>query len=375
MSEKRDFYEVLGVDRETGARDIKKAYRKLAMESHPDRNPDDPEAEARFKEAAEAYSVLSDDDKRTAYDKYGHAAFSGGAAPDVNDIFSNFGDIFADFFGFSQQQQRQRNPNAPRRGADLQMRLQVPFEYAVHGGEKQVEVPRNLDCANCSGSGAAPGSSPQRCGGCAGSGRVHLRQGLFSVQSTCRQCGGAGQTIAEPCPECHGRGAIEERRDVTVKIPAGVETGNRLRLRGEGEAGSKGGPEGDLYIHLEVERSELFDRDGADLHMPLPIHYAQAALGTKIEVPTVNGTTTIEVKPGTQPSEVQRVRGEGLPRINRKNANGDLYIHFRIEVPSKLSKRERELLEELAEEAGVHAKERSSVFDRVRDLFSGPDAE
>ena len=374
MAEKRDYYEVLGVDRETSARDVKKSYRKLAMEFHPDRNPDDPAAEASFKEAAEAYSVLSDADKRAAYDRYGHAAFSGaGAAPDMNDIFSNFGDIFADFFGFSQQ--RTRNPDAPRRGADLQMRMPVPFEFAVHGGEDKVTVPRNIECKPCSGSGAEPGSSSEQCEPCGGSGRVHLRQGLFSVQSTCRQCGGAGQTITDPCPECRGRGAIEERREVTVKIPAGVETGNRLRLRGEGEGGQNGGPAGDLYIHLEVERSELFDRDGADLHMPLPIHYAQAALGTEIEVPTVSGTTNVEVKPGTQPGEVLRVRGEGLPHVNRQSARGDLYVHFHIEVPKKLGKRERELLEELAEEAGVTAKEHQSVFDRVRELFRRPDAD
>ena len=374
MAEKRDYYEVLGVDRETSAPDVKKAYRKLAMESHPDRNPDDPAAEATFKEAAEAYSIISDTDKRAAYDRYGHAAFSGaGAAPDMNDIFSNFGDIFADFFGFSQQ--GQRNPDAPRRGADLQMRLPVPFGFAVHGGEEKVEVPRNNQCTHCSGSGAEPGSSPEQCETCSGSGRVHLRQGLFSVQSTCRQCGGVGQIISNPCAECRGRGSLEERREVAVKIPAGVESGNRLRLRGEGEGGQNGGPAGDLYIHLEVERSELFDRDGADLHMPLPIHYAQAALGTKIEVPTLNGTTTVEVKAGTQPAEVLRVRGEGLPHVNRQNARGDLYVHFRIEVPGKLSKRERELLEELAEEAGVNANEHHSVFDRVRELFRRPDAE
>lgn len=370
MAEKRDYYEVLGVERESSARDIKKAYRKQAMEFHPDRNPDDPEAEANFKEAAEAYAILSDADKRSAYDRYGHAAFSGGTAPDMNDIFSSFGDIFADFFGFSQQ--RPRNPNAPRRGADLQMRMPVPFEFAVHGGEEKVEVPRNISCAQCEGSGAAPGSTPERCETCAGSGRVHLRQGLFSVQSTCRQCGGAGQTISDPCSECRGRGAIEERREVVVKIPPGVESGNRLRIRGEGEGGHNGGPSGDLYIHLEVESSELFERDGADLHMPLPLHYAQAALGTEIEIPTLGGTTTVEVKAGTQPGEVLRVRGEGLPLVNRKNVRGDLYVHFRIEVPRKVSKRQRELLEELAEEAGVDANEHQSVFERVRELFKRP---
>lgn len=373
MTEQRDYYEVLGVERNASERELKKAYRRLALENHPDRNPDDAAAEARFKEAAEAYSVLSDTEKRGVYDRFGHAGLSGaGRGPSAEDIFSNFSDIFADVFGGFGGGRRAANPNAPRRGADLQMRLGVPFEFAVHGGERKIDVPRAEPCETCDGTGAAEGTKPITCPQCAGRGRVQHTQGLFTVQTTCPRCRGAGQAIETPCGDCHGAGAIEKERQVSVKIPPGVETGNRLRLRGEGEHGANGGPVGDLYIHLEVEPSELFERQGADLHLPLPIHFAQAALGAKITIPTLDDEHTIDVPAGTQHGDVKRIRGEGLPHVNRRSSRGDLYIHFQLDVPKKLSKRERELLEELASEAGVEANEKHGFFDKIRELFEKP---
>ncbi len=371
MSEKRDFYEILNVSRDAGEREIKKAYRAVALESHPDRNPGDAAAEERFKEAAEAYSVLSDAEKRAKYDRFGHAGLSGGGGPSPEDIFSNFGDIFADLFGFGGGG-RQANPNAPRRGADLQMRLSVPFEYAVHGGEERVQVPRTEECEPCEGSGAEPGTSVVTCPQCRGQGRVHHQQGLFTVQTTCPRCRGAGKAVDSPCKACRGAGAVEVEREVLVKIPPGVETGNRLRLRGEGENGANGGPIGDLYIHLQVEPSDLFERQGADLHLPLPLHFAQAALGAELTIPTLEGELTVDVPAGTQHGDKKRVRGEGLPNVNRKKARGDLYIHYQIEIPKKLSKRERELLEELANEGDIEINAKHGFFDRIRDLFERP---
>jgi molecular chaperone DnaJ len=369
MTEKRDFYEILGVERDATDRDIKKAYRALALQYHPDRNPDDAEAEARFKEAAEAYAVLSDPEKRATYDRFGHAGLGGGAGPDINDIFSNFGDIFADFFGFGGG--RAANPDAPRRGSDLQMRVAVPFEFAIRGGEKVVEVPRAEECERCEGSGAEPGTEPTTCPSCQGAGRVRHAQGLFTIQTTCPQCRGTGRHIADKCRECRGAGAVERRREVTVKIPPGVDTGNRLRLRAEGEPGLKGGPPGDLYIQLFVENSEVFERDGADLHIELPIHYTQAVLGTRMEIPTLEGTHTLDVKPGTKHGDIISVRGEGLPRVNGRGARGDLHIHLAIQIPKSVNKRERELLKQLAAEAGVDAEGPPTLFGRLKDIWGG----
>ncbi|MCB9520980.1 MAG: molecular chaperone DnaJ [Myxococcales bacterium] len=372
MSEKRDFYQVLGVERTDDDATIKRAYRKLALENHPDRNPDDPEAAERFKEAAEAYSVLSDAEKRATYDRFGHAGLGSGGGPDVNDIFSNFGDIFADFFGFSSGG-RQRDPDAPRRGNDLERRLQIPFETTVHGGEMRVDVRREVPCGTCEGSGAEPGTTPTKCNTCDGRGQVRHSQGLFTVQTTCPRCRGRGTMIASPCKACSGRGVELKTGEVLVKIPAGVETGNRLRLRGEGGPGAKGGPPGDLFILLEVEPSDVFQRDGADLHLPFPIHYAQAALGAELEIPSLEGTIKVEVPAGTQPGDTKRIRGEGLPRVGQRGARGDLFIHFLVEVPKKLGKRERELLEALAEEVGVARAERHGIFDKIRELFQPGD--
>lgn len=373
MAQKRDYYEVLGVEKSATEKEIKKAYRRLALQYHPDRNPGDAEAEEKFKELAEAYAALSDADKRAMYDQYGHAGLGGGAAPNMDDIFSSFGDIFADFFGFGGAGGgRQRDPNGPARGNDLEMRLRVPFEFAIHGGTRTVEVPRTKECDRCLGDGAEPGTKPERCPTCAGSGRVRMSQGLFTIQTTCNRCGGRGTIVTTPCTKCNGRGAIRELHEVEVKVPPGVSTGNRMRYRGEGDPGRNGGPAGDLYILLEVESSELFERDGADLHLVLPIHYAQAALGGEVTIPTLDDEESVQIDAGTQHGDRKRLVGEGLPHVNQRRGRGDLYIHFAIKVPKSVKGRERELLEELAALDGVEAKQRHGFFDRLRDLFKPP---
>lgn len=371
MPDKRDYYDVLGVERTASASEIKKAYRRLAMTHHPDRNPGDAVAEEKFKECAEAYAILSDDEKRSMYDQFGHQGVSGGGpGPDMNDIFSNFGDIFSDFFGFGGG--RSRDPNAPARGSDLEMRLGVPFEYAIHGGEQVLKVPRTSACGRCDGNGAEPGSSVSTCDTCGGAGRVRMSQGLFTVQTTCPRCKGAGKSIDKPCTKCSGKGQVREVSDVTVKVPPGVQSGNRIRYRGEGDPGRNGGPDGDLYILLEVEPSEVFERDGADLHLALPIPFAQAALGGDVIIPTLEDEERVSIAAGTQHGDVKRLTGQGLPHVNRRGARGDLYIHFQITVPKKLSGRERELLEELAEVSGVKTSARHGFFDTIKELFRPP---
>ena len=375
MTQKRDYYEVLGVEKAASEKEIKKAYRRLALQYHPDRNPGDAEAEERFKELAEAYAALSDADKRAMYDQYGHAGLGGGAAPNMDDIFSSFGDIFADFFGFGGGGGRQRDPNAPARGNDLEMRLRVPFEFAMHGGSRTIEVPRTKECDRCLGDGAEPGTKPERCPTCGGTGRVRMSQGLFTIQTSCNRCGGRGTIITSPCTKCHGKGQLREMHEVEVKVPPGVSSGNRMRYRGEGDPGRNGGPAGDLYILLEVEPSELFERDGADLHLALPIHYAQAALGGEVTIPTLDGEETVRIPAGTQHGDQKRLSGEGLPHVNRRRGRGDLYIHFTLSVPKNVRGRERELLEELAEFAGVDTRQRHGFFDRLKDLFKPPRTE
>lgn len=375
MANKPDFYEVLGVARDADERAIKKAYRKLALQHHPDRNPGDAEAEEKFKLAAEAYAILSDRDKRGIYDRYGHAGLSqagAGGGPDMNDIFSSFGDIFSEFFGFGGG--RPRDPNAPRRGDDLQMQIDVPFEYVVHGGSIPLRVPRRETCGSCNGTGGRDGAKPVTCPSCKGVGQVRHSQGLFTIQTTCPRCRGRGEIIADPCPACNGEGQVRREHEVTVRIPAGVTTGNRLRIRNEGEDGRNGGPPGDLYLLLRVEEPDVFERDGADLHLVVPIDFTVAALGGEIEIPSLDGTETVTIAPGTQHGDVHRLRGEGLPRVNRSD-RGDLFAHVRIEVPKKLSKRQRELLEALAAEGGVKTKTRHGFFDRIKSLFERPEVD
>lgn len=372
MATKRDYYEVLSVSRTSDGAEIKKAYRKLAIENHPDRNPDNPAAEERFKEAAEAYSVLSDDQKRQRYDQFGHAGLGGAGSQDPGDIFSNFGDIFSEFFGggFGGGGRGRRDPNAPMRGEDLKMRMSVPFAFAVHGGTKDVQVPREAGCDACDGTGATEDTEKTTCETCRGAGQVRHQQGLFMIQSACRRCGGTGQILEDPCVKCDGQGRVRKREKIKVTIPAGVESGMRVRVRSKGNSGTNGGPPGDLYVVLEVESSDLFERNGADLHLKLEIDYTTAALGGTVHVPTLDGDEELKIEAGTQHGDVSRIRGEGLPQVNR-GTKGDYYVHFAIRVPTKLTHREREILEELAEETGAQVDHKRNLFGKIRDLFSG----
>lgn len=351
---KRDYYEVLGLARDASPKDIKSAYRKLAMQFHPDRNPGDEEAEAKFKEAAEAYEVLADEDKRATYDRFGHDGLKGGfrggggGFRSVDEIFEQFGDIFGDIFGFGGG----GGGNRAARGVDLRMDMELGFEEAVFGTSREIIVPRNIGCSTCDGSGAAPGTERSPCSTCHGRGQVHHAQGFFTLTSTCPHCHGRGSVVETPCEDCEGRGLVREEREVQVTIPAGVDDGTRLRLRGEGESSQGGGPRGDLYVFLRVRPSEQFERDGSDLHFRAPISFVQAALGCELEIPTLEGSEVIEVPAGTQTGEQIVMRERGVPRVNR-GSRGNLFIHFFVEVPRELNDRQRELLLEFADSAGI----------------------
>lgn len=365
MTKRRDYYEVLGVSRSAGRDEIKAAYRKLAVANHPDRNPGDAAAEERFKEAAEAYAVLSDPDKRAHYDRFGHAGvgeqpFSGFDAS----IFGDFADILGNLFGF-EGIFGGRRPGGPQRGSDLRTGLVLSFEDMATGVERAIQVPREESCEECQGSGAAPGASPEVCRACGGRGQVRLSQGFFTMLRSCPQCGGAGRVISDPCRECRGAGRVERTRSLTVRIPAGIEDGSRVRLAGQGEGGVRGGPAGDLYVSVRVEPHEVFVREGADLHVEEEVSAFLAALGTEAEVPTLEGPHTISIPAGTQPGDTLVLRGKGLPRL-RGGGRGNLVVHFRVAVPRKLSSRQRELLQHVVEEEA-----RPSVFRRVKELFEG----
>jgi molecular chaperone DnaJ len=373
MTQKRDYYEVLGVARDADETSIKKAFRKLANQYHPDRNSE-PGAEEKFKEIGEAYAVLSDADKRAAYDRFGHEGLQGGQPFDASDIFSQFGGdlggIFSELFGGGG---RRADPSAPARGTDIQITLQVPFEYAVKGGSTPVTIPRQKTCGTCQGSGARPGTSPVTCRQCNGRGRIMMQQGFFSVQTTCPACNGAGKVIEHKCTTCHGRGTERVQREINVRIPQGVDTGNRLRVPGEGNDGRNGGPPGDLYVALQVEMPSHYERDGADLHFPCPISFPQAALGASIDVPTTDGPRSITIRPGTQHGDREVLRGGGLPRIQGRG-RGDLHVHFQIEVPRSLTPRQKEALEEFAQTGGqdLNSKQ-NSVFSSLASFFGlGP---
>ncbi len=359
MADKRDYYEVLGVERSAGETEIKKAYRKAAMKFHPDRNPDDPSAEARFKEASEAYEVLSDPNKRQLYDQFGHAGLSnagyqGFGNAGVEDIFSSFGDIFADLFGFGGFGGFGGGGRraGPRRGRHLEQLLQITFIEAAFGTERQVAVTRPETCGECGGSGAAKGSGPTTCPTCGGMGEViHRQGGLLQIRTTCPQCHGSGQVIGDPCTACNGRGQVPVDVTLKVEVPAGVESGMRIRFAGKGEPGSRGGPPGDLFIVLQVEPHELFERDGNDVLCQVEVGIAQAALGADVEVPTLTGSETLQIPGGTQHGAILRFRGEGIPRL-RGGGRGDQVMQVLVRVPGKLSERQRELLEEFAELEG-----------------------
>jgi molecular chaperone DnaJ len=365
---KRDYYEVLGVERAAGAVEIKSAYRKLAVRYHPDRNPGDVEAEDRFKEASEAYEVLSDNDKRTRYDRFGHQGVTGVGGGMDPTIFADFSDILGDLFGFGGG--RRAGGSGAARGADLRYDLSLTFEEAAFGTEMALRIPRLETCSRCGGSGSADKSPPAACSACGGRGQVRYSQGFFTVARTCPQCQGEGRVIANPCPGCRGEGRVERERSISVKIPAGVDTGARLRLVGEGEHGSRGGPAGDLYVVLSVKTHKHFRRDGANVHSRHSIAYAQAVLGTSVEVDTVRGKATLEVPPGTAHGRDFRLRGEGIDRLDG-SGRGDQVVSVQIDVPNPrdLSEEETQLLRRLAELRGHPVREEKTVLDRVKNLF------
>jgi len=369
---KRDYYEVLGVSRGATDAELKKAYRAKAMADHPDRNPDDPAAEERFKEATEAYAVLSDAAKRKAYDRFGFAgvgAGAGGGFQDFGDL-GNFSDLFSDLFGdiFGGGAPRQRRGRG-QRGADLRYNLEVALEDVVEGTQAQIKIPKMRSCESCSGSGAEAGSRPETCPSCNGSGQVILQQGFFRISRPCEGCGGTGEVIQHRCPDCRGTGRIEAEQTITVTVPPGVDEGTRLRLNGEGQAGIAGGPPGDLYVVVSIKPDERFERDGADLHCAVPVSFPQAALGAEIEVDTLDGKAKLKIPAGTQSGKVLRMRGKGVSTL-RSSGRGDQLVHVYVEVPTRLTARQRELLEQLAEESGGLAAPASRGFlDKLRDIF------
>lgn len=373
MASKRDYYEVLGLSKSASDEEIKRAYRKLAMQYHPDRNPGDTEAEKQFKEAAEAYEVLSDADKRARYDRYGHAGLEGIGMPQFTDIESIF-DMFGDIFGLGDMFGRHRR-RGPRPGRDLQVAIEIELAEAATGVTKTVEVDRAERCGDCSGSGARKGSQPAVCPRCQGRGVVIQRHGFFQMQTTCQACGGHGRVITDPCPHCHGRGRVLGRRQIEVAIPAGVDTGNRIRLSGEGEAGEEGAPRGDLYCILRVRPHPLFERDGTDLLCQVPIAFSQAALGGDIEVPTLKGKDMLTIPAGVQSGEVFRLRGKGVPNV-RGRGQGDLLVQVILDTPKKLTKRQEELFRELAEiDQKQVSPQRKGFLEKVRDFFASEDEE
>ncbi len=375
---KADFYETLGVAKGADEKELKSAFRKLAMKFHPDKNPDDKEAEKKFKEINEAYETLKDPQKRAAYDRYGHAAFENGGMGNGQGPFGaggmgagGFSDIFEDIFGEMMGGGRQRRSTGGReRGADLRYNMEISLEEAFKGKTAQIRVPTTISCDACSGSGAKAGTKPTTCPTCQGAGRVRAAQGFFSVERTCPTCHGRGQTITDPCTKCHGQGRVQEERSLSVNIPAGIEDGTRIRLTGEGEAGLRGGPAGDLYIFMSVKPHPFFQRDGADLYCSVPISMTTAALGGKFEVSTLDGTKSrVTVPEGTQAGKQFRLKGKGMP-IMRSSQMGDLYIQIMIETPQKLSKRQRELLQEFDElSSKENNPESSGFFSRMKDFF------
>ncbi len=374
---KRDYYEVLGVEPGASDADLKSAYRRLAMEHHPDRNPGDSVAEERFKEVSEAYAVLSDAEKRTRYDRFGHAGLGGGGAgaPDFGDL-GGFGDLFNDLFGdiFGGGGGRR---GRGQRGADLRYNLELDLQAVLSGLTSSIEIPKMRSCDPCGGSGAAEGSSPETCPRCRGVGQVAFQQGFFRVNRPCDACGGAGEVITNPCSSCRGTGRVEGQQSIQVKVPPGVEDGARLRVSGEGEAGIAGGEPGDLYVVMVMRDHPLFEREGTDLHLEVPVPFVQAALGAEVEVPTLDGKVKLQIPEGTQSGRVLRLRAKGLPPLQPRldhaqlmKMRGDLYVRVFVEVPTKLNSRQRELLEEFAAQSGHEVSPTTKGFvDKIRDFF------
>jgi molecular chaperone DnaJ len=373
---KIDYYEVLSVSRDASDQELKTAYRKLAMEYHPDRNPNNPTAEEKFKECSEAYSVLSDAEKRAAYDRYGHAAFSGGGGgnpfaggqgfngQDLGDIF---GDLFGEMFNMGGSG---RKASRVQRGRDLRYDLTLEFEEAVFGKEKEITIRRMETCTECKGSGAQKGKAAVTCTTCGGRGQQRFQQGFFSVARTCSVCGGTGTLIVDPCTTCKGETRVQAEHTIMVKVPAGVEQDTRIRYQGEGEAGKFAGPAGDLYVVLNVKAHKFFERDGDDLHCVIPISFPQAALGTELEIQTLEGPAAIKVPEGTQSGREFKLRGKGVPHLN-SHGKGDLIVEIRVQTPAKLNKQQKELLRQLGETMVVENTPHSrGLFDKVKEMFS-----
>ncbi len=373
---KKDYYEVLGVNRDASDEEIKKAYRKLAMKHHPDRNPDNPKSEEHFKEAKEAYETLSDAQKRAAYDQHGHAAFeaggmggspfgAGGAAG------FDFSDIFGDIFGGGRGG---AGRSSVQRGADLRYNMEITLEQAARGTETQIRIPTMAECGTCHGSGAKPGTTPATCTTCSGHGQVRMQQGFFSIQQTCPRCHGSGKMIASPCKDCNGVGRIKQHKTLSVKIPEGVDTDDRIRLSGEGEHGVNGGPPGDLYVVIGIKPHAVFQRDHNDLHCEMPISFSTAALGGSIEIPTLDGVATIKIPAETQSGKIFRLRGKGIKGV-RSSSHGDLHCHVAVETPVNLTARQKELLREFEsindKDSELHNPRAKSWMNKVKDFFAG----
>lgn len=375
MATKKDYYEVLGVNKDASEEEIKKSYRKLAMKYHPDRNPDNPKAEEQFKEAKEAYEMLSDDQKRAAYDQYGHAGVEQGAGAGGfggAGFGDAFGDIFGDIFGGGRQGGGQRNN--VYRGADLRYNMEISLEDAAKGTETKIRIPVQAACETCKGTGAKTGKSPVTCSTCGGHGQVRMQQGFFSVQQTCPKCHGGGKTIKDEdkCGTCHGVGRQKINKTLSVKIPAGVDEGDRIRLSGEGEAGVNGGPTGDLYVVVHLKQHEIFQRDGGNLHCEMPISFSTAALGGEIEVPTLGGSAKMKIPAETQTGGVFRLKGKGIKPL-RQSENGDLMVHVVVETPVKLTEKQKDLLREFEistqADSGKHSPRNKSWMDKVKGFF------
>lgn len=364
---KRDCYEVLGVSRSASLEDIKKAYRKLALQHHPDRNHDNPEAEEKFKEATEAYQILSDADARVKYDQFGHAAFEQGGMGGFGD-FSGFEDIFGgifeSFFGGGAGGRRSRG----QAGRDLRCQLDIAFEEAVFGTEKEINIPKRAHCETCSGSGAKPGTSPETCKQCDGRGQVAMQQGFFTISRTCPVCQGRGQIIVNPCPTCSGIGQVARETRVKVKVPAGIDHGQRLKLRGEGEAGSGGGPNGDLYVQIAVAEHPFFEREESELYCKFPVNYSTACLGAELDIPTLEGTHKLKIPAGTQSGKIFRIKGMGIPVLG-SNTRGDLHVELSVKVPKKVNAEYKALLEKLKKLEGAEGPEDKGFFEKVKGMF------
>ena len=375
MANKKDLYDILGVNRDASDEDIKKSYRKLAMKFHPDRNPDSKDAEEKFKEAKGAYEILSDPEKRRAYDAYGHAGINpqmgGGPGGEGFGGFSEaFGDIFGEIFGG----RGGRGGQQVYRGADLRYNMDITLEQAARGTETKIRIPSLDECGTCHGSGAKPGTQPKTCHTCNGQGQVRMQQGFFSIQQTCPTCHGTGKVIPDPCTVCSGTGRVKNHKTLSVKIPAGVDDGDRIRLSGEGEAGVNGGPPGDLYVVVQLKPHAVFQRDGADLHCEMPISFSIAALGGEIHIPTLDGEAKIKIPAETQSGQVFRLRGKGIRPVRQTSA-GDLMCHVVVETPVRLTDRQKELLRELEEinsrDGDKHNPRAKSFMDKVKNFFAG----